>query len=184
MVRQRVLLFEQLKVVEAMRAFVSHRLVGGKELHARLKRVETDLAIAQKAAAEGVQALKLANGERKTICAKMDKLKKEGEAAEAKLKGSKQENSQLKREVEKLRVGFATQKKEIDELQAGFASQKNELEVGFVAQKKELEAEYQKQVDEMYFFGYRYCMKKNDIMHDISSIPSDDQDKIPRGPPR
>lgn len=33
-------------------------------------------------------------------------------------------------------------------------AQKKELEVGFIAQKKELEVEYQKQVDEMYFFGY------------------------------
>ena len=132
-----------------MQAFVSHRLGGGEELHARLKRVETDLSIAQKVVAEGVKALKLADGERKTIRAKVDKLKKEGEATEAKLKGSKQENSQLKREVEKLRIEFATQKKEIEELQAGFASHKNELKVGFVTQKKELEAEYQKQVDEM-----------------------------------
>ncbi|RVW64564.1 hypothetical protein CK203_048493 [Vitis vinifera] len=44
-----------------------------------------------------------------------------------------------------------------------------------------MEAEYQKQVDEMYFFGYRRCMKKNDIMHDIPSLPSDDEDEIPGG---
>ena len=72
----------------------------------------------------------------------------------------------------------------MEELQASFATQKKELEVGFATQKNELEAEYQKQVDEMYFFGYRNYMKKNGIMHDISSIPSDDEDEIPRGPPR
>ena len=44
--------------------------------------------------------------------------------------------------------------------------------------------EYQRQVDEMYFFGYRCYMKKNGIMHDISSLPSDDEDAIPGGPPR
>lgn len=64
------------------------------------------------------------------------------------------------------------------------AAQKRELEAGFVAQKKELKAEYQKPVDEMYFFGYRYCMKKNGIMHDIHSLSSDDEDDIPSGPPR
>ena len=76
------------------------------------------------------------------------------------------------------------QKKQVEELQAGFATQKKELEVGFATQKNELEAEYQKQVDEMYFFGYRNYMKKNGIMHDISSLPSDDEDEIPKGPPR
>lgn len=64
------------------------------------------------------------------------------------------------------------------------AAQKRELKAGFVAQKKELKAEYQKPVDEMYFFGYRYCMKKNGIMHDILSLSSDDEDDIPSGLPR
>lgn len=72
----------------------------------------------------------------------------------------------------------------MEKLQARFAAQKNELEVGFITQKKELEEEYQKQVDEMYFFGYRCCMKKNDIMHDIPSLHSDDKDEILGGPPR
>lgn len=49
------------------------------------------------------------------------------------------------------------------------------MEVGFATHKNELETEYQGQVDEMYFFGYRCCMKKNGIMHDISSLPSDDE---------
>ena len=31
----------------------------------------------------------------------------------------------------------------------------------------------------MYFFGYRCCMKKNGIMHDIPSLPSDDENAIP-----
>ena len=50
-----------------------------------------------------------------------------------------------------------------------------------MAQKEEMEMEYQRQVDEMYFFGYRCCMKKNSIMHDIPSLPSDDEDVIPGG---
>ena len=41
----------------------------------------------------------------------------------------------------------------MEKLQARFATQKNELEVGFITQKKELEEEYQKQVDEIYFFS-------------------------------
>ena len=54
-----------------------------------------------------------------------------------------------------------------------------ELQTGFAAQKKDLEAEYQKQVDEMYFVGYRFCMKKNGITQDTPSFPSDDEDEIP-----
>ena len=38
---------------------------------------------------------------------------------------------------------------------------------------------YEKQVDKMYFFGYRCCMKKNGIMHDIPSLSSNDEDEIP-----
>lgn len=59
-----------------------------------------------------------------------------------------------------------------------------ELQAGFAAYEKELEAEYQKQVDEMYFFGYHCCMKKNDIMHDIPPFPSDDEHEISEGPSR
>lgn len=156
MVRQHTLLFEQLEVVEAMRAFISHRMSEGEELHARLERAKNNLVAAQKATAEGAEALQLAEGERKVIRAEADKLRKKGGVAKTKLKRAKQENSQLKKDMEELRAGFTAQKKEM-ELQIGFAAQKKELEVGFVTQKKELDVEYQKQVDEMYFFGYRCC---------------------------
>lgn len=98
----------------------------------------------------------------------------------AKYKGAKQENSQLKREMDELWASLAAQKKETGELQEGLLAQKNELEAGFAAQK-ELEMEYQRQVDEIYFFGYRCCMEKNGIMHDIPSLSLDDKDEIPGG---
>lgn len=66
---------------------------------------------------------------------------------EAKHKGTEQENSQLRRELDELRASFTIQKK-VEELQVGLLAQKKELEVGFAAQK-ELETEYQKQMDEM-----------------------------------
>lgn len=47
---------------------------------------------------------------------------------------------------------------------------------GFAAQKEEFKGEYQKQVDDMLFFGYRCYMKKNDITQNIPSYPSDDDD--------
>ena len=44
--------------------------------------------------------------------------------------------------------------------------------------------EYHRQVDKMYFFCYRCCMKKNSIMHNIPSFLSNDEDEIPGGPSR
>ena len=52
--------FEWLKVAEAMRAFISHRLGGGEDLCTRLERVENDLTVARKVVVEGAKALKLA----------------------------------------------------------------------------------------------------------------------------
>lgn len=182
--RQNTLLFERLKVAEAMRAFISHRLGDSEELCAKLERVEADLAATQKAVGDRTKALKLVKGEKRAICAEADWLKEKREAIEVKFKGVEQENSQLWREVEELRAGLTAQKKEMEEFQAGFAAQKKELEAGFAVQKKELEVECQKQGDKMYFFGYRCCMKKNDIRHDIPPIPSNDENEILGGPLR
>ena len=63
-------------------------------------------------------------------------------------------------------------------------AQRKKLEANFSAQKKELETEYQRQVDEMFFFDYHFCTKKNGIMHDIPALPSNDEDAITGGPPR
>ena len=38
-----------------------------------------------------------------------------------------------------------------------------ELRVGFAVEKETLIEDYQKQVDEMFFFGYQCCMRKNGI---------------------
>lgn len=81
-------------------------------------------------------------------------MRKHGEVAEAKPKEAEQENSQSKKEIKEFRIGLSSEKKKKEELQVRLTAQKKELEVGFIAQKKELEVEYQKQVDEMYFFGY------------------------------
>lgn len=57
-------------------------------------------------------------------------------------------------------------------------AQKKELEARFVVQREELEVDYQKQVDEMYFFSYQCCMKKNGIKRDVPSIPPGEEDKL------
>ena len=62
------------------------------------------------------------------------------------------------------------------------SSQREELEAEFAAEREELETEYQKQVDEMYLFGYRCCMKKHGIKRDVPSIPPGEEEKL-RGKP-
>lgn len=46
MMQQRALLFEQLKVAEAMQFFISHCLGGSEDLCSRLERSNVDLVIA------------------------------------------------------------------------------------------------------------------------------------------
>ncbi|RVX10856.1 hypothetical protein CK203_018340 [Vitis vinifera] len=48
----------------------------------------------------------------------------------------------------------------------------------FAAEREELEANYQKQVDDMFFFGYRCYMKKHGIKRDVPSIPPGEEKKL------
>ncbi|RVW86984.1 hypothetical protein CK203_043517 [Vitis vinifera] len=71
---------------------------------------------------------------------------------------------------------FASQRENSEDqlrlrLEEAEATQKEELEGEFAADREALEADYQKQVDDMFFFGYRCCMKKNGIKRDVPSIP-------------
>ena len=61
---------------------------------------------------------------------------------------------------------------------AAFIRQKEEMEGEFAVEMEELEADYQKQVHEMYFFGYRCCMRKHGIKRDIPSIPPGEEEKL------
>ncbi|KAL6351384.1 hypothetical protein AAG906_035176 [Vitis piasezkii] len=79
-------LFKWLEVAKAMRAFISHHPSGIEEMRSKLERVEADLATAQKAVADGAEMLKLAKEEKRGIRTKVDWLKKEMEAMEAKHK--------------------------------------------------------------------------------------------------
>ena len=74
------------------------------------------------------------------------------------------------------------EKKQKENLQLRLSAQKEELEAEFAAQMEELETEYRKQVDEMYFFGYRCCMKKHGIKQDVPSIPLGEEEKLRRKP--
>ena len=86
MVRQRALLFEWLEVAKAMWTFISHRMSIGEELRAKLERAESNLVVAQKAAMDGAEALKLAEEKKEAIRTKVDKLREEGRVVKAKLK--------------------------------------------------------------------------------------------------
>ena len=107
--------------------------------------------------ADGAKQLSRVEEEKEVVRAEADTLKKEKEALAGQVNGVEQENLQLKKEMDELRASLA-------------------------AQKKEMETENQWQADEMYFFGYRCCMKKNGIMHDIPSLPFDEEDATPGGP--
>ncbi|RVW92001.1 hypothetical protein CK203_030196 [Vitis vinifera] len=122
-----------------------------EKLHAKLERVKSDLANAQKAVMDRAEALGKAEGEKKTAQAEVGRLREDVKVVEAKGRDSD-------KEIERLR-------KELEELQARFATQ------------KELDNDYQKQVDDMFLFGYQCCMKKNNITQHIPNYHSNDKDK-------
>ena len=55
-----------------MRAFISYHPGGIEEMSSKLERVEADLATAQKAVADGIEMLRLAEGEKGAIRAEAD----------------------------------------------------------------------------------------------------------------
>lgn len=78
-------------------------------------------------------------------------MEEEKEATEVKCKDAERERDQLKK-LDELRAAFEAYKKELEEVR-----------IGFVAEKKMLTGDFQKQVDEMFFYGYQCCMRKNGI---------------------
>lgn len=97
------------------------------------------------------------------------------------LRKTKKENeaSQVaaRRLVEEKEV-MATDKKKVEEEVVWLRQDLQNLRVGFVTQKEDLEADYQKQVEDMFFYNYRCCIKKHGIAQDTPSSPSDDKDKF------
>ena len=134
-----------------MKAFITQRMDRSEELHSKLKLAESELAIARKVVDERAESLRKVEKERETVNAEARRLGDEENVAEAKCKKTEQENKRLRKEIKELRTGFA-------------------------AQKERLEGEYQKQVDDMFFFGYQCCMKKHGITQDTPSYPSDDKE--------
>ena len=63
-----------------------------------------------------------------------------------------------------IRTTSKAQKKQIEEIR-----------VRFTVENEALTENYQKQVDEMFFYGYQCCMRKNGITQDIPTYLSDDE---------
>ena len=101
---------------------------------------------------------------------------------DARLHEAEDKMAQLRGEVRQLWTEVSIERKQREDLQLHLTAQKEELEGEFAAERKELEADYQKQVDEMFFFGYCCCMKKHGIKRDVPSIPPGEEEKL-RGKP-
>ncbi|RVX07556.1 hypothetical protein CK203_025151 [Vitis vinifera] len=99
------------------------------------------------------------------------------EEAEASLSTARR-TMRLSRQSEATPDGDSIEKKQIEDLQLRLLVQKEELEGEFAIEREELEADYQKQVDDMFFFGYRCYMKKNGIKRDVPSIPPGEEKKL------
>ena len=97
---------------------------------------------------------------------------------DARLHEAKDEVALLRGEVRQLRMEVSIEKKQKKDLQLRLLAQKEELEGEFAIERGELEADYQKQVDDMFFFGYRCCMKKHGIKRDVPSIPPGEEKKL------
>ena len=80
--------------------------------------------------------------------------------------------------MRQLRTEVSIEKKQKEDLQLRLSVQKEELEGEFATEREKLEADYQKQVDDMFLFGYRCCMKKHGIKRDVPSIPPGEEKKL------
>ena len=67
------------------------------------------------------------------------------------------------------------EKEKTEEETAGLRQKLQDLWAGFATQKEDLEVNYQKQVDDMFFYGYQCCMKKHGIAKDTPNLSSNDE---------
>ncbi|KAL6314406.1 hypothetical protein AAG906_022489 [Vitis piasezkii] len=98
-----------------------------------------------------------------------DQLRLRLEEAEASLSTARGDN-------EALRADLAEAKSREESMDARLHEAEDEM--ALLRGMEEFEADYQKQVDDMFFFGYRCCMKKYDIKRDIPSIPPGEEKKL------
>ena len=182
MVQQHDFFIDLLRISDHMKAFVSQRMSGEEELRSRLEQAEASLSAARRAFEESAEALKRSQDDNEAFRIKLAEAKSREEATNARLQEAENETTQLRGEVRQLWIEVLIEKKQKEDLQLRLSAQKEELEAKFAAPKEELETDYQKQVDEMYFFGYRCCMKKHGIKRNVPSIPPSKEEKLRRKP--
>ena len=182
MAQQCDLFSDLLRTADYMKAFVSQRINSEEELHLRLEQVEASLSAARRASEESAEVLKKSQEDNEALRIELAEAESQEESTDARLHEAEGEMARLRGEVRQLRTEVSIEKKQRKDLQLHLSAQKEELEVEFTAEREELEANHQKQVDEMYFFGYRCCMKKHGIKQDVPSIPPGEEDKL-RGKP-
>ncbi|XP_034694861.1 uncharacterized protein LOC117921158 [Vitis riparia] len=172
MVLQRNLLSDLLETAEYTKSFVSQRKNDEEKLRLRVEQAEASSSTAReenKVLREENEVLREKN---EVLREEVAEVKSREDSMEVRLFEAEEEMALLRREVRHLRTEVSIERRQREELQLRLSTQKEELEGEFAAERGELEAEYQKQVDEMYLFGYRCCMKKHGIKRDVPSIPS------------
>ena len=182
MVSQHDLFIDLLRISDHMKTFVSQRISGEEELRSRLEQAEANLSATQRAFEESAETLKRSQDDNEALRIELVEVKSREEATDARLHEAENETAQLRGEVRQLRIEVLIEKKQKEDLQLRLSAQKEELKIEFAAEREELETEYRKQVDEMYLFGYRCCMKKRGIKRDIPSIPLGEEENLHRKP--
>lgn len=142
-----------------MRVYIAHNMDDNEDLRARLELAKSEAAATRKLAKEGVELLRKTKEGKEATKVEACRLVEEKEAMEADKKNVEEEVRRLRQELQELRARFSIQ-------------------------KEELEAEYRKQVDDMFFYGYRCCIKKHGIAQDTPNFPSDDEDEAVGDPTR
>ncbi|XP_034700913.1 cingulin-like [Vitis riparia] len=178
MALQRNLLSDLLETAEYTKSFVSQRKNDEEKLRLRVEQAEASSSTAReenKVLREENEVLREKN---EVLREEVAEVKSREDSMEVRLFEAEEEMALLRREVRHLRTEVSIERRQREELQLRLSTQKEELEGEFAAERGELEAEYQKQVDEMYLFGYRCCMKKHGIKRDVPSIPPGELEKL------
>lgn len=90
------------------------------------------------------------------------------------------ENEALQMEVCSLKLDNASlgsAKGQVKEKSTQLKLELVQVWVSIVKENKELKVVYQKQIDDMFFYGYNYCIRKHGIIDDIPSILFDNEVK-------
>ena len=141
MAQQHDLFSDLLRTADYTKAFISQRKNNEEKLLLRLEQAEASLSAAR--------------GDNEALRAELAEAKSREESVDSPLHEAEDEMTLLRGEVRQLRTEVSIEKKQRENLQLRLSVQKEELEAEFAAEREKLEADYQKQVDEMYFFGYR-----------------------------